>query len=146
MAQGHAHSHGCRQSHRLTRGSWLDENSSSRVTSSTCWDDYITRSRSWPAGANPDYRIHVINAILFAKKVLHSRGIPVAHAREPVHRYPASITTCTTVRSPRIRFTPRTTTSTSSPCTWMDDRCTPILSNQIAMANSPGATSTCSPR
>ena len=70
------------------------------------------------SGLNPDYRIAIINATLFAKKatlnptvqmahikalerstvkypmrrlqgVLHSRGCSVAHAREPVPRHPA---------------------------------------------------------
>ena len=35
----------------------------------------------------------------------------------------APIAMRTTVRTTRIRFTPRTTTSTSSPCTWTGDRC-----------------------
>ena len=53
----------------------------------------------------------------------------------------ASITTRTTVRTTRIRFTPRTTPSTSTQCTWTDDRCPPNLSSPISKTTSlSGAT------
>ena len=59
----------------------------------------------------------------------------------------ASITTRTTVRSQRTRFTPNTTTSTSLPCTWTDDRYPPNLSSRFSPTTvTLGATSTCLPR
>ncbi|KAI0213962.1 hypothetical protein LSAT2_000953 [Lamellibrachia satsuma] len=118
----------------------------------------LVRSKSafglMAGGANPDYRINVINATLFIKKATLNPSIQMAHIKalqKSTVRYPmrsvdckvysipagarshthenlfigtlpkrlvlcASIMMHTTVRKPRIRFTPRKSPSTSSQC------------------------------
>ena len=131
-------------------------------------------------GPNPDYRINIVNATLFAKKATLNPIVQMAHIKaleKSTVKYPmrsveckvysipagarshthtrtcssvlyrnvwccaASITMRTTVRTIRIRFTPRTTPSTSTQCTWTDDRYPPNLSSRISTTtSSSGAT------
>ena len=121
-------------------------------------DVKIRLVRSKPAfalmagGLNPDYKIQIVNATLFAKKVTLNPTVQMALGRTrtktcslvPYQKgwcCAASITMPTTACTPKIRFTPRTTTSTSMRCTWTDVRYLPNLSSPISQTtSSSGAT------
>ena len=138
-------------------------------------DVKIRLVRSKPAfalmagGANPDYKIKIVNATLFAKKATLNPTVQMARikAHPSSARYTpfllalgrtrtrtcssipcrnvwccaASITMRTTACTTRIRFTPRTTPSASTRCTWTDDRYPPNLSSPISKTtSSSGAT------
>ena len=145
----------------------------------------LVRSKSafalMAGGNNPDYRINIVNATLFAKKTTLNPTVQMAHIKaleKSTVKYPmrsvyckvysipvlwalgrtrtrtcssalcqnvwccaASITMRTTVCTPRIRFTPRTTPSASTQCTWTGDRYPPNLSSRISKTtSSSGAT------
>ena len=148
-------------------------------------DVKIRLVRSKPAfalmagGLNPDYKIQIVNATLFAKKATLNPTVQMAHIKaleKSTVKYPMRSVECKvysipagtrshtyenlflgtlpkrlvlccidndayTACTPRIRFTPRTTPSTSTRCTWTDDRYPPNLSSPISKTtSSSGAT------
>ena len=149
----------------------------------------LVRSKSafalMAGGNNPDYRINIVNATLFAKKVTLHPTVQMAHIKalkKSTVKYPMRSVDCKVYSIPagtrshtyenlflgtlpkhlvlccidndahngrtlRIRFTPRTTPSASTQCTWTDDRYIPNLFSRILKTiSSSGATRVCSPR
>ena len=119
-------------------------------------------------GVDPDYKINIVNATLFAKKATLNPTVQMAHIKaleKSTVKYPMRSVDCKVysipagarshthenlflgtlpkrqVCTPRICFTPRTTPSASTQCTWADDRYPPNLSNRISKkTSSSGAT------
>ena len=152
----------------------------------------LVRSKSafalMAGGVNPDYKINIINATLFATKATLNPSVQMAHIKaleKSTVKYPMRFVDWRVYSIPAgarshthenlflgtlpkrlvrycididayngayeiIRFTPRTTTSTSSQCTGTGDRYPPNLSNRISTTisttTSSGTTRTCSRR